>query len=120
MWNLIPQKLMPPTRRVRYCCEVLKEQAGKNRVITTGVRRAESAKRSNRGIIETQARDIGKHLVINNDNDDSRQMIEHCQLQAKIICNPIVDWSDREVWDYIRSEGLEVNPLYSCGFTRVG
>ena len=24
MWNLIPKKLMPPTRIVRYCCEALK------------------------------------------------------------------------------------------------
>ena len=24
MWTLIPQKLMPPTRLVRYCCAVLK------------------------------------------------------------------------------------------------
>lgn len=23
MWNLIPRKLMPPTRIVRYCCAVL-------------------------------------------------------------------------------------------------
>ena len=70
--------------------------------------------------MEDTAKDISKRLIINNDNDDSRQMIERCQVQAKIICNPIIDWLDREVWDYIRSEGLGVNPLYSCGFTRVG
>ena len=29
MWSLIPQKLMPPTRLVRYCCSVLKEKGGK-------------------------------------------------------------------------------------------
>ena len=28
MWNLIPQKLMPPTRIVRYCCSILKETGG--------------------------------------------------------------------------------------------
>lgn len=28
MWSLIPQKLMPPTRRARYCCFVLKETGG--------------------------------------------------------------------------------------------
>lgn len=28
MWSLIPQKLIPPTRLVRYCCSVLKEQGG--------------------------------------------------------------------------------------------
>lgn len=46
MWSLIPQKLMPPTRLVRYCCSILKEQGGQGRYITTGVRWAESAKRS--------------------------------------------------------------------------
>lgn len=45
MWKLIPEKLMPPTRLARYCCEVLKEHGGDNRFIATGVRRAESVKR---------------------------------------------------------------------------
>ena len=37
MWELIPRKLMPPTRIVRYCCDVLKERGGKGRTIITGV-----------------------------------------------------------------------------------
>ena len=44
MWNLIPQKLMPPTRRVRYCCSELKEGGNANRMIATGVRWEESKK----------------------------------------------------------------------------
>ena len=32
MWSLIPIKGMPPTRMMRYCCEVLKEQNAENRV----------------------------------------------------------------------------------------
>lgn len=55
MWNLIPKKLMPPTRQVRYCCSILKEGGGKGRFIATGVRWAESPKRQNvRGLIEVQ------------------------------------------------------------------
>ena len=46
MWSLIPIKGMPPYRMMRYCCEVLKEQNAENRVITTGVRWAESRKRA--------------------------------------------------------------------------
>lgn len=53
MWSLIPQKAMPPTRAVRYCCDILKEQAGKGRVIVTGVRKEESVQRSNRGALES-------------------------------------------------------------------
>ena len=47
MWNLIPEKGIPPTRIARYCCEALKECAGDGRLTMTGVRRAESANRKN-------------------------------------------------------------------------
>lgn len=49
MWNLIPEKGMPPTRIARWCCAELKESAGQGRFVITGVRHAESAKRKNRG-----------------------------------------------------------------------
>lgn len=49
MWNLIPKMKMPPTRIVRYCCHELKEYQGEGRFCITGVRKAESAKRSKRG-----------------------------------------------------------------------
>lgn len=116
MWSLIPQKLMPPTRLVRYCCAILKEQAGKDRMITTGVRWAESAKRKqNRGIYEA-----GRELILSNDNDDTRRLFEDCRLKAKRVCNPIIDWTDLDVWDYIKSEHIRTNPLYCEGFSRVG
>ena len=121
MWSLIPQKKIPPTRLVRYCCEVLKEQSGTNRFLTTGVRWAESKKRKEgRGIYESFARERGKKIILNNDNDDKRQLFESCRLRSKHICNPIIDWSDHDVWDYIRSEKIPVNPLYDMGFFRVG
>lgn len=121
MWNLIPQKLMPPTRLVRYCCSVLKERGGSGRFITTGVRWAESVKRKNsRGIYETMPSDISKKVILNNDNDDHRRLFETCTLKAKRICNPIVDWKDSDVWDYIEAEKIEINPLYECGYSRVG
>ena len=121
MWSLIPQKLVPPTRLMRYCCSVLKEGGGAGRMITTGVRWAESAARRNkRGVYEKLSQDTSKRIIINNDNDDKRQLFENCRLQAKRVCNPIVDWTDNDVWDYIRSEHIETNPLYACGFDRVG
>ena len=48
MWQLSPEKRMPPTRKVRYCCEVLKERGGMGRFVVTGVRHAESASRAPR------------------------------------------------------------------------
>ncbi|MCQ5130313.1 phosphoadenosine phosphosulfate reductase family protein [Butyricicoccus faecihominis] len=121
MWSLIPQKLIPPTRLARYCCEVLKEGGGAGRLITTGVRWAESVKRKKkRGIYESMPRDINKKIILNNDNDDTRQLFENCKLQAKRVCNPVVDWADADVWDYIHAEKIQMNPLYKCGFKRVG
>lgn len=121
MWSLIPQKKFPPTRLQRYCCQVLKEESLKNRFITTGVRWAESRKRkNNRGIFENFTTDKSKKIILNNDNDENRMLFESCTLKGKRICNPIIDWQDRDVWDYIRSEHLPYNPLYENGFFRVG
>lgn len=49
MWNLIPNKGMPPTRLMRYCCAELKEQWGQGRLKITGVRSAESKNRAENG-----------------------------------------------------------------------
>ena len=121
MWSLIPQKSMPPTRLVRYCCAVLKEQGGKDRFITTGVRWAESSNRKNsRGIFEKNHDKPERRIILNNDNDDKRQLFESCRLQGKRTCNPIIDWTDAEVWDFLNDAKVPVNPLYRCGFDRVG
>lgn len=121
MWSLIPMKKIPPTRLARYCCEVLKEGSGIGRFIVTGVRWAESRKRKEgRGIYEAFARSKSNKIILNNDNDDRRQLFETCRMKSKHICNPIVDWSDRDVWEYIHSEKIIVNPLYHMGFFRVG
>jgi phosphoadenosine phosphosulfate reductase len=45
MWQLIEQKVMPPTRLCRYCCEKQKEHGGQGRLKVTGVRWAESNSR---------------------------------------------------------------------------
>ena len=87
MWSLIPQKLMPPTRIVRYCCAVLKEQGGAGRFIATGVRWAESASRKNsRGIYEKNG-DTEHRIILNNDNDDRRLLFENCRLKSKRTVN---------------------------------
>lgn len=36
------------------------------------------------------------------------------------IVNPIYDWTDSDVWEYIKQNGIKVNPLYSKGYERVG
>lgn len=120
MWSLIPQKLMPPTRLVRYCCAVLKETGGAGRFITTGVRWAESASRANgRGIFEKNG-DKEHRVLLMDDNDDRRRLFENCRLKSKRTVNPIIDWKDEDVWDFLGEAKCPVNPLYAEGFCRVG
>lgn len=120
MWNLIPQKLMPPTRLVRYCCSVLKETGGTGRFIATGVRWAESTSRkNNRGIYE-KIGDKEHRIILNNDNDDRRMLFENCRLKAKRVVNPIIDWTDTDVWQFLHDAKTPVNPLYGEGWCRVG
>lgn len=122
MWSLIPQMRMPPTRFARYCCAILKEESCRDRYIVTGVRWAESARRkASRAPHEIQHRDKAKTVrMLSMDSDEDRRTFETCQLKGKRICNPIVDWSDDDVWDYLQAEHVDVNPLYAEGWRRVG
>ena len=131
MWRLIVQKLMPPTQIARYCCAELKERGGRFRKKITGVRWAESIKRkTNSGhIVLTDKQktlikmaeeagfddyEINKHggLVMNDDNADTRAFVDHCYRTTSIMVNPIVDWSDIDVWDFLHYYGIKSNPLY--------
>lgn len=119
MWSLIAQRGFPSRIR-RFCCQQLKEGGGEGRVVVTGVRRAESTKRQSRGIAEVITKNQKDKIVLNNDNDDKRQILEHCIMRHKIVVNPIIDWEDEDVWEYIRMKNLPYNPLYDMGFKRVG
>ena len=121
MWNLIPKRIAPPTRIMRYCCAILKEGSGKGRFIATGVRWAESVRRKNsRGLIEVSNRDKNKRLILMDDNDETRMQFENCQMKGRRVVNPIIGWGNKEVWDYAETEKICMNPLYGCGHTRVG
>lgn len=125
MWKLIPLKLMPPTRLSRYCCKILKEQGCINRYIATGVRWAESTSRKGREEFEkigvTKAtQEKFTSVMLLSDNDKKRRMTEYCMQKRKMVVNPIIDWEDTDVWEYINSERIKTNILYQCGYERVG
>ena len=121
MWQLIPERRMPPTRLVRYCCSELKERGGNGRFCVTGVRWAESTRRrATRGIFEDYGRTKAEARILFEDNDEDRRALEHCVPKQKYICNPIVDWSEEDVWRFIRAQGLPYCSLYDEGFHRLG
>lgn len=106
MWQLIVKNVMPPTRLARYCCKELKENFGSGKRIATGVRKAESRNRAdNQGIITIpkpskialenvdnvnfQKNNKGGIVVLNVDNGENRQIVEHCITQGKVLINPL-------------------------------
>lgn len=117
MWNLIPKKKMPPTRIVRYCCQALKEDGGEGRDKITGVRWAESSRRRRRwGGIQIQGND---KTNIDPDNMDE-DMVRYCMQSKGFILNPIIDWDDNEVWEFIHRFNIPYCELYDKGFKRLG
>ena len=58
--------------------------------------------------------------MLNNDNDESRRMVEQCYRTTSTLVNPIVDWEECDVWNFLRWYGCKSNPLYQCGFRRIG
>ena len=120
MWNLIPKKKMPPTRLVRYCCGVLKEGGGEGRFVVTGVRWEESARRKkDRSGLEKSNGSLRRELL-DPDNPDNAEMARFCPSKGKHILNPIIDWNDDDVWEFIQKFNVPYCSLYNEGFTRLG
>jgi phosphoadenosine phosphosulfate reductase len=114
MWNLIPKRGLP-TRIQRWCCVELKEYGGSGRYCVTGVRWEESvARKNNRGLHEDD------RVILNNDNDMRRRLNESCIPKRKFILNPIIDWAEDDVWEFIKINKLPYNPLYDLGWKRIG
>lgn len=138
MWQLIVDIGLPPTRLMRYCCKILKEGGGKGRLKVTGVRKAESVQRSkNTGLVQINtkpktnqklANKIGVEyevtpkggIVLNMDNDESRRMVEQCFRTSATLVNPILDWTNEDVWGFLESQNCKSNPLYAKGYKRIG
>jgi phosphoadenosine phosphosulfate reductase len=116
MWKLI-EKYGFPSRQMRFCCERLKEAAGQNAYCILGIRWAESLRRRNGRFIYEMA---GRKIMTNNDNEATRRMTENRMKKNKYMLNPIIEWSDEEVWEYIKEYALPYNPLYDNGHKRVG
>jgi phosphoadenosine phosphosulfate reductase len=121
MWRLIVRKATPPSRTMRYCCAVLKEGSGKDRFVVTGVRWAESvARKSRSGVLHLGKKDENGRYIYTNDNDEAQRMMRTCTTQNMRVLNPIIDWTDEEVWEFIKKLGVPHCSLYDEGFKRLG
>ena len=94
-WQTVVKKGLP-LRQARWCCQIIKEAGGKDRVVLVGNRRDEGQIRRNQKCFEA-GRKHGKFFV-----------------------RPILDIDNSEVWQYIRENKLPYCDLYDMGFKRLG
>lgn len=118
MWDLIVKKQVPPLRKMRYCCEWLKERGGEGAFTVTGVRWQESKNRKKRSNLEILT--SKNPIYLNSDNEENRRQVESCAIKGKRVLNPIIDWTEEDVWRFIRLYQVPYCPLYDQGFCRIG
>ena len=100
-YQLVRRKGLP-TRLNRYCCVFLKEHIGVGKNMFEGIRSEESRNREGRDYIQCDTRKSyrgGQHIY------------------------PIYDWSEDDVWEYIKIRGIKTNPNYKQNggcMTRIG
>lgn len=104
-----------PSRTVRNCCQVFKEDQllhrldkSKEYVLVVGVRKDESTARSYYDF------DLNKSVIERFGEKKLNVPLNFHRLAL------IVNWTDVEIWLYILYHGLPVNRMYELGFNRVG
>ena len=119
MYQVAREMGMVPTMKLRWCCAKFKESSGAGKVTLTGVRHAESIKRAQRKSVEVSghkfAGDIDeffdwseekiakkvKNLNQDEFSRDKEQEVRCINGKDSIIINPIIEWTDADVWDFL-------------------
>jgi len=85
----------------KHCCQVrklnpLKRALAGKKAWFTGLRKSQSITRIDMQIVEW---------------DENSNMLK---------INPLIDWSEQQVWDYIKAEKIPYNPLHDKGYPSIG
>lgn len=139
IYDVFKQMKVLPTMKIRWCCAHFKERGGEGKVVCTGVRKAESVRRSKRNEIEVSGRKFSGYMdefedwqekrirrKMKNLNQDQFSDVKESEVRCingkdKILLNPIIDWTEEDVWEFL-NKVVEVPhcELYDQGWTRIG
>lgn len=107
-----------PTMLHRWCCALFKETAGVGCVVLTGVRKEESSKRAKYEDVARIAKTKKDRKSVDLDKMEANEF--RCVGgKDKFMVYPILEWTEKDVWDFIALRGLPVNPCYKT-HKRVG
>jgi len=91
-----------PTRQARFCCQHLKEYLGRGCKVFEGLRIDEGVKRG-----------LRLKALREPEQCDTR-------LKGKIHAYVIMNWTEAEIWEYIKKYTLPYPKHYDLGFNRLG
>lgn len=122
-WQLCYRNGLLPTQYKRFCCRELKETKDSHCVTITGVRAAESPRRKKRQEVEIQTRRRHPDYVrgsLDEFNMYRETHVDCIEGKDKLIVNPIIDWSEEDVWDFLHYMDIPSCELYDRGYNRIG
>lgn len=118
IYDMAKKKGMLPTRIIRWCCAEYKEMSGAGKVTLIGIRHAESARRSKRNEIETGDRKFSGNF--DQWSEHKEKMVTCVGGKDKILVSPIINWTEKDVWEFLNEQGIPHCSLYDKGYNRIG
>lgn len=135
IYSIAIRKGLLPTRRVRWCCEELKEHTGAGKVTLIGIRKAESPRRNKRNEVEMNNRTFSGDMdafeawrkekvtpsVANPDAVDNEAVTGCIKGKESLLVSPIIYWSDEDVWEFLNDVVRVPHcEMYDKGYKRIG
>lgn len=118
IYEMAKKKGCLPTRLVRWCCEEFKEMSGAGKVTLIGIRKSESTNRKKRNEIETGDRKFSG--TFDQWSEHQEKMVTCVGGKDKILVSPILYWTEKDVWDYLKRMHIPYCELYDKGYKRIG
>lgn len=118
IYDMAKKKGVLPTQRVRWCCAEYKEMSGAGKVTLIGIRRAESARRAKRNEVEMDRHRFSG--TFDQWSEHREKMVTCVKGKDKILVSPILQWTEKDVWDFLKGNNIPYCSLYDKGYKRIG
>ena len=120
IYEMAKKKHLLPTMRFRWYCAEFKELSGVGKVTLIGIRKEESARRSNRQEISATIKGKRNEETFDQWSEHEEKMVACVKGKDKILVSPIIHWMERDVWEFLNANGIPHCELYDQGYTRIG